>query len=399
VDGQGKKEGLPSGLFFEIYVMDELVKHSSTVHSANPPPQRQGTLARFVASAVYAAVFLATFRTFPYLALPPLWLLVPLAIVGYYLIIAIHEGGHLLAGHWVRCGFRYMTVGPILICRDRQGLRVRLVRSPLMAGGLAASVPLDTHRLEQRLAVMLAGGLLASLSFGCFGLALLVYPQAIDRNPLLSLLVFVSSVSFAMGADNAIPRQESGFFTDGARILSLWRGDAIAQRWSAVYGLEGEALSGIRPRHWTIGLVKQVTAPAEGALDRIGGLLLAYFWALDRDDITEAGAFLDEAIAARESLPPAYQPHILLEAAYFQARCLGNGAMGRYWLEQVQGGFLVNPHTQLRAQAAVLLAEGQDRAAQDVVAQGLAALDRVQPTGLVEAEADWLREIAARATV
>jgi hypothetical protein len=106
--------------------------------------------------------------------------------------------------------------------------------------------------------------------------------------------------------------------------------------------------------------------------------LLAYEWSSDRGEVDDAGKHLDRALAAAKAYPAASRPVIYLEAAYFTARYRADAATARAYLEQSKGGFLVKPYSELLAEAAVLLAEGNHATA---INRAREALESIRGSG------------------
>lgn len=85
------------------------------------------------------------------------------------------------------------------------------------------------------------------------------------------------------------------------------------------------------------------------------------------------------------------RPPIFAEAAYFTARHRQDAKAARLSLKQAQGG-LTEKHTRLRAEAAVLLAEGKFVESAEKARAGQAQAGKSWDKGGAAAEKDWLRE-------
>lgn len=308
-----------------------------------------------------------------------------------FLVILAHELGHLLGGRLVGFRFLLLIVGPLLIQHMGGSLRVQLNRNLGLAGGLAASAPDDDHNLPRRMLVMVAGGPLTSLILGA--LALLSLPLLSGLPALLMLLV--GAISAAIGVATLIPLQSGGFASDGARILMLLRGGPQVERW-CVHALLARLALTNRPRDLRQDLLARATAYGEGGFDAVSAALLGYSWAIDSGLPAEAAAHLDHALRHIADFPPALQPAIRLEAAYFNAWHRGDAAAARMWLDQSAGGMLIERHTRSRVRAAVLLAEGQIAEARAEAQKGQEALRRLNPGPIGQFEADLLEAILRR---
>jgi Zn-dependent protease len=318
-------------------------------------------------------------------------------VAGFALTVALHEAGHLMAAH--SAGFRFVLFGAGPLRVRREGHRLRLAAAdrwlPL---GMAVSVPLTMERLERRVARMLLGGPLANLVTG--GIALFLAAKLIPalrggppNTPLLLLawtLLFTGVFGILLGALNLLPESEEGLMSDGARLRMLRRGGAESERWCAAWILFARATAGERPAAWNPGLLARATALPDASIDDGGSALLAYEHALDRGDLDEAERFLERARAAALNVPLLASLHAA-EAAYFAARHRGDAVSARHWLEGARGG-LLEDHARLRAEAALLHAEGHHAAAATRAREALAASERaaLTPAGSLVAEREQL---------
>jgi hypothetical protein len=320
-----------------------------------------------------------------------------------YLAIALHEAGHLLAGHLVGFHFRYVTIGPLKISRQGRRLRLSGAGRRLWFSGFAASLPTDYHDLPRRTAVMIAGGPIASLlqsvvagagiaawfqHFIPFGLRSTAQLAALV--PLLSVtgmaVVFLVSI---------LPFRTGGLMTDGAKLLLLWRGGAQAEQYCVLTILAGLALAGVRPREWPAELIARTETPPDAPDHTTSLAMMAYYHALDRGEVEAAAAHLERGLSALEKHPRLFRPAVCLAAAYFTARYRGDAAKAREYLRESKGVVLVEPYARLRTEAAILFAEQNWAAARARATEALAAIESGPPGAAVEAE--WLRGVIALA--
>lgn len=309
------------------------------------------------------------------------WLIM-IGVGGLFLVLLAHELGHVIGGRLVGFRFRLLIVGPLKIDRVDERLRIGLNRSLALAGGLAAASPADDRNLTRRMLIYVAGGPAMSLLFGAT--ALLLQPFTTGAPAFGLSLVGLASLAIALVT--LIPMRADGFASDGARILMLLRGGPDAERWCAVAALAND-LFGRRPRDLPPELIERSLALADGSADYLGSVFVAYSWALDRGDLTAAGAYLDIMTANLAAFNGALRPSVLIEAAYFTAVHRADPVGARALFTKARGG-LIEAHTRARAEAAVLFAEGRPSEARTVAADGLARLRRITtgPASLADAE-------------
>lgn len=344
-------------------------------------------------------------------------------------VLAWHELGHLVAGWAVGFRFALLIVGPLRVYRTADGLRLGLNRTLALYGGLAASVPpagaeptdasdaegqsdaedpSDAQEeempgsarasLTRRTAWMVAGGPLASLAGGVLALAAYVGfgldvvrpgPWAVTAWFVGQGLLFFGSTSLLILVVTLVPARTSGFRTDGARLLQLWRGGATAPRDEAITMLTGYSLGGVRPRDWPDDAVERAIARRDRTLEEAVGHVFAYVRALDQEAIGAAHAHLQRTLVLAPETPESLQAQAYAEAAYLEGRYRQDASAARWWLEQVRPG-AIEDGTYHRAAAAVHAAEGDADRAQEAAATAREALAYSMDPGLARAARDWL---------
>lgn len=323
------------------------------------------------------------------------WALPFLVVGAAFLAIAFHELGHVVGG-WV-AGHRFYLyiVGPLRIFREGERIRIGWNRSWALAGGLASMTPPGEGSQPRDMLRMVVGGPAASwlLAAAGFGAAVVV-----TAPPAKAAMFLIGLSSLAIGVVTLVPMHSGGFNTDGARILLLARGGPAAERWCAISSLGAAQLSGVRPRDWDPQLLQRATNPADGSFDYIGAALMAYAAALDHDDIAEAGRWIDGALNAIERWPAPFRSFAYLDAAYFEGRHRRRAPEARAWFQLVKPGAPgLEKFALLRAQSAVLLAEGDRDGAVRAAREGLAEVDRRMHITGAAGEREMLEDLLAAA--
>ncbi len=326
------------------------------------------------------------------------WRLVTAVLLILFLTTTIHELGHLLGGKLAGLRFHLLIIGPLRITRRGGKLRLGWHKSAAIFNGLTGCIPEDTRDLPRRLLLFTLGGPLASLAQ-----AMLVgwlffrwqvdvsftnnYAWATESTALLAIfgaLYFLSSMKPGS--------YYNGQLADGGRIVSLLQGGVAAERWCALAALYGSDQRGQRPRDWDEVLIRQALQGFEHTQDSQQARLLAYQWSLDNGRIAQANRWLEEAVAIRPTWMPGTQVSLIWEKVYFSARYLHDVAQARRRLAQIRQKSSNQPQY-LRAEAAVLLAEGETEKAKTKAQAALSGLLVQSPTGIQQAEAAWLQTI------
>jgi hypothetical protein len=341
------------------------------------------------------------------------WLLADIASVFgiSWASIVAHELGHLLAGLVGRMRIYHVVLGPLKFVRDGGRFRLRLNwRST--APGYVIAMPTETQDLRRRMFLYIGAGPLANLLVGALllwvglhGNELSLVPRRFgEMTPTLlpwmpqsqpiAWFYFAAVMNLMLFVTSLIPGTFGGVTTDGGQLANLLRGSQAANRQLLILTLSGISNSGVRPRDWDGALIERILTPSDGSAYDVMANLYGYYHALDCGRIEEAGQRLDEAVAIRKLYLAEGHSSILLEAAYFIAFHRHDAEEARIALELAKGG-IVEQQTRLRAEAAVLLAEGHCEEAAAKAEAGLKLVSRSIDRGGAIAEEEWLIAIRA----
>ena len=117
------------------------------------------------------------------------------ALAAFYLMLAVHELGHVFAGLCVGFRYRALRVGPLLFSRP---FRVSVYRGPgAVVNGVAELIPVATDRLARRGAAMAAGGPVANFLSAAFVLFLPL--------PITVFSGFFIAFSIGNGVNDLVP--------------------------------------------------------------------------------------------------------------------------------------------------------------------------------------------------
>lgn len=308
-----------------------------------------------------------------------------------WLVIGWHELGHLIAGAAARLRFRIYILGPLRVERDPGTGRIttRYNRELGTWGGMAGSFPPDARDLRRRVAMLLAGGPLASFLLSAVAVTAL---YAGDPAPLArAALAATALISAGIGAVTALPVRGS----DGGRLLRLLRRGPAAEREAAVFGILGLMSAGTRPRDWPPALPDAaVSAPDDSSEDAFATLLV-YFYALDTHDYARAERLIARVAAIRDALMPALRPTSTLEEAFVEAHVRRTPSRARQLLATIPPtGTNIRPGNRARVDAAVAFAEGDAARGRALMQQAIADAPPAIPHARAELE-ELLAEMEA----
>ena len=318
----------------------------------------------------------------------------------YFLCIAAHEGGHLLAQKLIGHEFLMANIGPLLITNT--GKRLHIHYRPLPGiSGLSMGLPADAEERRGRQFFYVLGGPLGSLVLGILTLtAYFALPQASRVWQTVFLVIAVLSLSLAIL--NLVPFQTPNFPSDGAYLWKLLfnrshNKEKEKQIKQAHLALITAARSGSRPRQWDSELIQVLLHEDNEPATVAYGCNIGLYTGLDRGDFEYAGKLLEKALSLHADISPLLKGHLFIEAAYLEAR-YGKGAQPAYhWLSEGKKLASVEPHTVLRATAAAQLAEGDHKLAIETIHKGIQAAQTSIEPGTAAAEVEWMKEIEVEA--
>jgi len=308
----------------------------------------------------------------------------------------VHELGHLMAARIA--GFRLVRMRWGLSEEDSCVADRRLHFCEVLPVGGIVLAPRKVNRLKRSLVLLFAAGPLASMTFA---IVMEASPGWESLAPTIVYSVHLTALfSLQMGIASLLPDStRSGNFSDGSRLLMLLRNDESGRRRLAILELQLALEQGIHPRDWDPLKLSEATAVSDGTRDHVTGCWLAYLAAAERQDITSATPFLEEALAAPAASSAWVRDRLFVEAAVFQAWFRDNPGKARSWVAMIHERKL-DELQQLRLKSALLWSNGKLFDAWEQTASYLKTVQQLpQSPGrdLAEKSAqDWRRQMESR---
>jgi hypothetical protein len=282
-------------------------------------------------------------------------LIVPMTGLG--VAAAAHEAGHLFAG--LLAGFRLVQIklGPWRL--GRQASEQEPHWGEVLPLGLTVLEPrtIQGKNLPRRLLFVLLGGPLGNISLSLLLEALLHF----TRTQFLVAFGIHGFAAFSvlLGIASLLPDINSrGNFSDGARLLMLLKNNTRAERWVSIIRLQLALNQGKPLRDWDHASVLHAAAINDDSRDAVVAHWLAYLWAVERQDITSATKYLEDALESLGFAPAGLRNQLFLEAAVYQAWFRDNPTKARFWVRQIRVR-KVTPLQQMQLDIALLWAEGK----------------------------------------
>jgi len=268
-----------------------------------------------------------------------IWIILLFIPVLYFLVVAWHELGHVMAGKMENFTFHSFTVGPFAWKREDDGrIRFQWNRNLNVSGGVAVMLPEGGENLANRFARYAAGGPVSSLllTLLCLGLCQVLSPGSLLRlvalvTALLSGLIFIATV---------LPFRAGGFSSDGLRVITLLRGGPEARADLAVLRAMALLRAGEPYDQLPIADFKAMETIEDVApIQLVTGYYYQYLYHLSRKEIDQAETMFNMVMDNLSAYPKGLEGSFYLEEALFQAKYRGNLALA----EAAFAKFVPNP--------------------------------------------------------
>ena len=257
----------------------------------------------------------------------------------FFLILSIHELGHVAAGLAVGFHFRELRIGPLTLVKSSKGLKVALQRISTL-DGIAAMGIQKLRRLRHKLAIYIAAGPLANVLSGlCVWLLLTSRLSGRFQPAIRQSLELFGAASIFVGFVNLIPfRRRNGMFMDGARLLSLVTSKIKTRRWLCILALKIQTESGVRLRDLKRTWIAHSCVISDQSLDALQAFWIAYLVCNDREDPKPAAQHLEKCLECFGIASPGFRKLLLMEAAIFHAWFRDDEQRAKIWSQKSEDG-------------------------------------------------------------
>ncbi|MCZ8022407.1 MAG: M50 family metallopeptidase [Cyclobacteriaceae bacterium] len=298
----------------------------------------------------------------------------------YFIVIALHEAGHAIAGVWVGFDFKFYVVGPFMWEKEDVKWKFSWNKNVNTAGGLVLCLPTNDHNLRKRFAWFAAGGPLASLATGL--LFFVLYMLCKNYAFVGSLWLFVQGVlglacllSLFIFFVTALPFHAGGFSSDGARCLRLLSGGRKADFEVLLLKIITSSSSGTMPNALSerelqnaLALGTEVGSPTAFYLNLY---LYYHYWSVNK--LEEAEIYLQKYISCADEVPEGIRNGVWLEGVIFYGLVKPDyeKAIG-YW-SKYKPAALIAKVLALGAEATVLKLQNESEASEQKFKEAIAS--------------------------
>lgn len=228
---------------------------------------------------------------------------------GVFLVINIHELGHLVFGKLLGYRFLMFRAGIFSIHKENGKLKFSLIKN-VGYGGLCAMIPAEDSDLKD-FAIYSTGGIIFNLLTGVLFLFL---PEILSLDMIYAVPVYgTGMVSIILALINGWPFFSMNQPTDGMMLFSILKKNPLAERFYESVILSKKLMTGVRPRDLNL---KEPKLPLEDHHET-GNVLYLYFMALDRGDEESARKYILIIEENLSKVPPYALPAYYYEIIFF----------------------------------------------------------------------------------
>ncbi|MBK1809660.1 M50 family metallopeptidase [Clostridium sp. YIM B02505] len=234
----------------------------------------------------------------------------------FYLHLALHEIGHLIAGSLVRFKLFSYKIGPFGWYRENDELKYGTERN-LGYGSRCSMLPTSTDRIYSRLAVYSLGGIIVNVILSLVFFLGSVYIAPKENNFLLSAFFILGwGVGIFTVLINIIPFSNKGFKTDGLLALSVIRKSPDDMAQLATVLVSNQLMAGIRPRHINPSFFSENNYIADNDISGVVMNYYRFYHFLDLGDEDRAMNFIRLIEENIEVYPEHYRAEMLYNVFY-----------------------------------------------------------------------------------
>ncbi|HDR7354734.1 MULTISPECIES: site-2 protease family protein [Bacillus cereus group] len=314
----------------------------------------------------------------------------------FLLVVIIHELGHVVFGVIGGLTFKFMTVGPITVQKEKGKVRIRENKLWAYFGGVAMLIPpsIVTPNLSKKWAWMTLGGPITSLLFGfTFGYIYMVsYYQ---------YLLYFSVFHFIIFAVTIVPIKGT-LMSDGMQFLILIKDDEKAKQHVYNIQVSSELFSYKRPKDWDkrlVELTEDKIKEHKSIREIMSGLMLVFLARSDQKGMEKAIPYVEQIVklpVTKENkfFVSSFHSWYLLYKALYEMDRLSLQEAKEHWKAITK----IDLHGYYRAQAIVTYAENDLEASRMYMKKADKELQNAEKNelGYLQLEREWFEQLKER---
>lgn len=317
---------------------------------------------------------------------PPFYALQVVLVI--FLVLAVHEAGHALAGLALRMKLIGFVVGPFQWFKTYGRWKFTFRAAGMLAFvGQTMVAPTTMENFRNRKVLQVGGGPVASLLAGVAAAAIIVTSRGRPWAFEWSVLAIFFTITTLAGILNLIPFGNKSMYSDGAKLYQLLSGGLWTDYHRALGIVSSISVTPIRPRDYDIATIEQAAGRIAQGNDELFMHLCSYSYYFDSGRLAEAAASIEKAEASCRawSLEPQAEGCSIFVFAHALVRHDAEAA--RRWWDRMESRksfqFAENFRT---AHSALLLSENRVEKAAEALAKAETWARQLPSTGSGEFE-------------
>ena len=224
-----------------------------------------------------------------------------LTLLALFLVLAIHELGHLVAGIIQGFRFQLFIVGLLGVKRAGDAIKIFFNKNVGYMGGIAATVPVGHNEKNKRkFAIIMASGPAASLLFSL--IAFLLF--SISSSGAARGFWFVAATgSIAIFLATTLPTKSGIFFSDRARFQRLMSKGKAGENEEALLTIIAHSMQENSCKNIPLSKAKLLQSDTEGVM-RFWGYYYEYCHFKDNAMQSETEAAKRNLFSVKDTIPP-----------------------------------------------------------------------------------------------
>jgi hypothetical protein len=228
---------------------------------------------------------------------PPFYVLQVVFVI--FLVLAIHEAGHALAGMALRMKLIGFAVGPFQWFKAYGRWKFTFRAAGMLAFvGQTMVAPTTMENFRNRKVLQVAGGPAASLLAGLAAAAIILTSSGRPWAFEWSVLAIFFTITTLAGILNLIPFGSKSMYSDGAKLFQLLSGGLWTDYHRAMGIVSSISVTAIRPRDYDIATIEQAAGRIAQGNDELFMHLCSYSYYFDSGRLAEAAASIEKAEAS-----------------------------------------------------------------------------------------------------
>lgn len=219
-----------------------------------------------------------------------------LTILVLFAITSIHELGHAVVG--MACGMklRAFFIGPLQWQVSDASWQFQFKpKGFLLAEGVTALVPGNGELQSWQYLCMMAAGPLINVLSGGIAMMAILFGAIHLPSPVVGSIALLGAWSFGLAAANMLPFRTPQGYSDGAVVLQLMAGGALADFHLSCARIGSSLVSPLRPRDYDIGSLERAARGIAHGRQALLMWLYAFSHTIDAGKAGEADEILAQA--------------------------------------------------------------------------------------------------------